>query len=58
MARWSRSRLRTFGIGAVVVLGGALFAIPAVSQAGEEPEADRPAAARAGPRLPRPTGSR
>ena len=45
MARWSRSRLRTFGIGAVVVLGGALFAIPAVSQAGEEPATDRPAAA-------------
>ncbi|MET0492651.1 MAG: hypothetical protein ABW000_05915 [Actinoplanes sp.] len=43
MARWSRSRLRTFGIGAVVVLGGALFAIPAVSQAEDEPS--RPGAA-------------
>jgi len=37
MARWSRSRLRIFGIGAVALLGGSLLIIPAVSQAGDEP---------------------
>jgi hypothetical protein len=46
MARWSRSRLRNIGIGAVAVLGGSLLIIPAVSQAAEEPPR-RPAAAQA-----------
>src|SRR5690349_2439812 len=46
MARWSRSRLRNYGIAAVALLGGSLLVIPAVSQAGEEPPA-RPATAQA-----------
>lgn len=37
MARWSRSRLRNFGIGAVALLGGSLLVIPAISEAGDEP---------------------
>src|SRR4051812_21404446 len=37
MARWSRTRLRNAGIGAVAVLGAALLVVPAVSQAGEQP---------------------
>lgn len=41
MARWSRSRLRVFGIGAVAFLGGSLLAIPAVSQAEEHAAAAR-----------------
>ncbi|GIF07585.1 hypothetical protein [Actinoplanes siamensis] len=36
MARWSRSRLRTLGIGAIAVLGASLVAVPAMSFAGEE----------------------
>lgn len=45
MARWSRTRLRIFGIGAVVLLGGSLLVIPTVSQAGDEPVKAGPAAA-------------
>jgi hypothetical protein len=38
MARWSRSRLRTFGVAAVAFLGGSLLVIvPAVSHAEDEP---------------------
>ena len=47
MARWFRSRLRVFGVGAVVVLGASLLVIPAVSQAGDEPAPVRPRAAAA-----------
>jgi len=46
MARWSRSRLRTVGIGAVALLGGALLIVPAVSGAevapATAPELSRP----------------
>jgi hypothetical protein len=45
MARWSRSRLRIFGIGAVALLGGSLLIIPAVSQAEDKPAPARPARA-------------
>jgi hypothetical protein len=47
MARWSRSRLRTFGIGAIVLIGGSLLVSPAVSEAGDTPVTPAPRTAAA-----------
>jgi hypothetical protein len=47
MARWSRSRLRTFGIGAIALIGGSLLVVPAVSEAGDKPVTPAPRAAAA-----------
>ncbi|MEV4706842.1 hypothetical protein [Actinoplanes sp. NPDC049316] len=51
MARWSRSRLRIFGVVAVAFLGGSLLVLPAVSQAEEQPAAPARAAGREADRL-------
>jgi hypothetical protein len=51
MARWSRSRLRTFGVGAVALLGASLLIVPAISQAEDEPVRPRPAAVKAADRV-------
>jgi hypothetical protein len=45
MARWSRSRLRAFGVGAVACLGGSLLIIPAVSHASDVPLSLKPVSA-------------